>query len=65
MTNLMFADYLQNKAHKEDSEIIFFSKTFYIDTCRNINQSGDLLFIGYMGRKRIGDMLPIDYGIFP
>ena len=47
----------------ENSEIILFTDTFYIDSWGQLSQPDDLAFTGYMGSLRFGDQLPLNYGI--
>jgi len=49
------------RARKEETEVIFFSDTFFIDAWGTLGK--DMLFVGYMGSLRFGDKLPADYGI--
>ena len=48
---------------KEVSDIIFYNDTFFIDSWGNLSQPWDLFFRGFMGKQRVGDMLPVNYGI--
>jgi len=47
----------------ESSRIIFFTETFFVDAWGNLSNPEDILFMGFMGHFRIGDQLPVDYGI--
>lgn len=48
-----------------DSELVFFSDEFYVDKDGRMlpgeDKLYDVLFIGFMGRLRVGDWLPLDY----
>jgi len=46
----------------DPTELIFFRNTFFINNLGCLTQPEDVLFKGYMGGLRIGDMLPADYG---
>ena len=56
-----YAEYnlLYNK--KEQSKIIFLTDTIYIDEFGNNSNAGDIEFSGAIGKKRLGDMLPMNY----
>ena len=43
------------------SRISFFTNTLLIDQYGNIDKVDKVFFAGFMGRRRAGDMLPIDY----
>ena len=49
----------------ENSRIIFFTDTFFMDEWGNLSNPNDLLFMGYMGHYRIGDQLPSDFKYNP
>lgn len=54
-----FVDILDDK--KERSAVLFLTDSFLVDQCGNINTIDKLLFSGYLGERRIGDLLPLDY----
>jgi hypothetical protein len=47
--------------NREDSEAIFYTNRFRLDRYGNLEDPAAILFTGYMGRQRIGDLLPSDY----
>ncbi|WP_431241534.1 hypothetical protein ACQ9BO_15875 [Flavobacterium sp. P21] len=48
---------------KEASRITFETKSFYIYKYGNNSNIQDILFSGKISEKRVGDMLPLNYGI--
>ncbi|MDR1499824.1 MAG: carboxypeptidase-like regulatory domain-containing protein [Tannerellaceae bacterium] len=52
-------------SYTKRSEVYFFNNEFPVDKYGNINRPGDILFTGFMGEQRIGDMLPIFYESAP
>jgi len=52
---------LRVQYNKNNTELIFFKKIFFINNTGNLTQPEDILFKGYMGGLRIGDLLPFDY----
>lgn len=45
----------------EKSRLLFLTNSFLVDQYGNNNAAGKLIFSGYLGAQRIGDMLPLDY----
>ena len=45
------------------SEITFFTDSILVDSYGNINTIDKVLYRGYMGQMRVGDMLPLNYEI--
>ena len=56
-----YAEYNLLYDKKEQSKIIFLTDTIYIDEFGNNSNAGDLEFSGAIGKKRLGDMLPMNY----
>ena len=52
---------LRVQRNANNTELIFYKNTFYINNLGNLTQPEDILFKGYMGGLRIGDLLPADY----
>ncbi len=52
---------LYNK--KEQSKIIFYTDTFYIDTFGNFSDIESILFSGDLSNKRVWNMLPLNFGL--
>lgn len=49
--------------NQKKSELIFFKDQFVVDGSGLMKNPEDILFKGYMGSQRIGDQLPVDYGL--
>lgn len=49
--------------NQKNSELIFFSEQIIVDQSGLLVDPENVLFRGYMGTQRIGDQLPIDYGL--
>ena len=47
----------------QQTELIFYTDNFLVNEWGYLNGTGDILFVGYMGALRVGDMLPLDYEI--
>lgn len=47
----------------DQSKIIFETSTFYVDKFGNNSHSDKIYFSGSMSEQKVGDMLPMDYGI--
>lgn len=47
--------------NRNQSFVVFRTKTFYLDSYGNNSDTNLILFGGDMGEKRLGDMLPLDY----
>ena len=45
----------------DQSKVIFKTNTFYLDGYGNISEPGRIIFGGVLGKKRLGDMLPLDF----
>jgi hypothetical protein len=55
-----YAEYsLLNK--KNQSKIMFYTNEFYVDKFGNNSNTGEIRFSGYLGTKRLGDLLPSNY----
>lgn len=52
---------LYNKKHQ--SGITFETDTFYVDKFGNNSNIQDIMFSGYLSLQKVGDMLPMNYGI--
>lgn len=52
--------------YKKDnySRLLFLTNSFLVDQYGNDNAAGKLFFSGYLGKQRMGDMLPLDYGLW-
>ncbi|WP_395066256.1 carboxypeptidase-like regulatory domain-containing protein [Flavobacterium sp.] len=48
---------------KQQSKIIFETETFYVDKFGNNSNLENIFFSGYMAQQKVGDMLPMNYGI--
>ena len=48
---------------KQQSKIIFETETFYVDKYGNNSNIENIIFSGYMATQKVGDMLPMNYGI--
>lgn len=48
---------------KQQSKIIFETETFYVDKFGNNSNIENIIFSGYMAQQKVGDMLPMNYGI--
>lgn len=48
---------------KEQSGMQLYADSFVMDTYGNYAQIADLLFTGVMGNQRVGDYLPLDFGL--
>lgn len=46
---------------REQSFVVFRTKTFYLDSYGNNSEPSKISFGGELGAKRLGDMLPLDY----
>jgi len=45
------------------TEILFLTNKFLVDEYGNVDKINDIVYSGYMGEQRLGDMLPLDYTI--
>jgi len=52
---------LQLRYNANNTDLIFFKQIFFINSLGNLTQPEDIIFKGYMGGLRIGDLLPFDY----
>lgn len=43
------------------SNLTFFSDSFYVDSYGNTDLLDNLFVTGFMGKRRVGDLLPLDY----
>ena len=59
--NQPYFSQLRVQYNTNNTELIFFKKIFFINNVGNLTQPEDILFKGYMGGLRIGDLLPFDY----
>lgn len=48
---------------KEQSKITFETEVFYVDKFGNNSNMENIFFSGAMSQKKVGDMLPIDFGM--
>ena len=48
---------------KKESQIIFETDTFYVDQFGNNSNIENVIFSGYISEQKVGDMLPMNYGI--
>lgn len=48
---------------KQQSKITFETETFYVDKFGNNSNIENIIFSGYLSELKVGDMLPINYGI--
>lgn len=48
---------------KHQSKIIFETTTFYVDKFGNNSNIEDIIFSGYIASQKVGDMVPMNYGI--
>ncbi len=48
---------------KQQSKIIFETETFYVDKFGNNSNIENIIFSGYMAQQKVGEMLPMNYGI--
>lgn len=48
---------------KQQSKIIFETDTFYVDQFGNNSNVNDIFFSGYISKQKVGDLLPLNYGI--
>lgn len=48
---------------KQQSRIIFETDVFYVDQFGNNSNIEDIMFSGYIANLKVGDMLPMNYGI--
>ena len=48
---------------KQQSRITFETDTFYVDKFGNNSNIENIIFSGYLSQLKVGDMLPINYGI--
>ncbi len=48
---------------KQQSRITFETETFYVDKFGNNSNIENIIFSGYLSELKVGDMLPINYGI--
>jgi len=51
------------KRNLQQTELIFYTNNFFVNEWGYLSHTEDILFVGYMGALRIGDMLPADYEI--
>ena len=49
--------------NKEQSSVIFETNTFYVYKYGNNSNISDIVFFGQIAKERIGEMLPLNYGI--
>ena len=49
--------------NKQYSQIIFQTDTFYVDQFGNNSNIVDIIFTGHISAQKVGDMLPMDYGL--
>lgn len=47
--------------NEEDTQIAFLSSTFNVDMYGNVDKVDKIMFVGEMGRKKLGYLLPADY----
>lgn len=47
--------------NKEQSGIVFYTPTFYVDAYGSYSNIDQIIFSGEIAKKRMGDMLPADY----
>ena len=48
---------------KQQSQIIFETPTFQVDKFGNNSNIENIIFSGYLSEQKVGDMLPMNYGI--
>ena len=48
---------------KQQSKIVFETETFYVDKYGNNSNIENIIFSGYLSSLKVGDMLPMNYGI--
>lgn len=48
---------------KQQSRITFETETFYVDKFGNNSNIENIIFSGYLSELKVGDMLPINYGV--
>ena len=48
---------------KQQSRIVFETETFYVDKFGNNSNIENIIFSGYLSSLKVGDMLPLNYGI--
>lgn len=48
---------------KQQSRVIFETDTFYVDLLGNNSNIEDIIFSGHLSELKVGDMLPMNYGI--
>lgn len=48
---------------KQQSKIIFETNVFYVDKFGNNSNTEQIYFVGAMSEQKVGDMLPLNYGI--
>lgn len=49
--------------NNESSKIVFLTDSFYIYKYGNNSNINDILFLGKIGEKKVGDLLPLNYGM--